>query len=224
MKDRFKEYTSDSQLIQELFQIRQEENQSVTSFYEHVIRKYRKARKFITEQQVITVLQTGVKNSLKEHLIRNEKGIQKPDEWLKIAREEESIQKRLQQRNNLCSDTTAQPVFEPALPTAAIPSRLTIRPSHQNSQEARDGGQHRQRQPRQFGENQLYQKTNKHQNYKQHRENYMAKSTNKAHSCLICNRKNHLTTQCYFKKENGCYKCGQSNHRIRDCPKRHFFE
>jgi hypothetical protein len=32
MKDRFKEYTSDSQLIQELFQIRQEENQSVTSY------------------------------------------------------------------------------------------------------------------------------------------------------------------------------------------------
>ncbi|CAF5118525.1 unnamed protein product, partial [Rotaria magnacalcarata] len=69
------------QLLQEFVHIHQEENQSVTSFYEHVIRKYRKARQCITEQQVITVLQTGVKNSLKEYLIRNEKDITKPDEW-----------------------------------------------------------------------------------------------------------------------------------------------
>ncbi|CAF4067639.1 unnamed protein product [Rotaria magnacalcarata] len=80
LRDRFKEFTSDSQLLQEFVHIHQEENQSVTSFYEHVIRKYRKARQCITEQQVITVLQTGVKNSLREYLIRKEKDITKPDE------------------------------------------------------------------------------------------------------------------------------------------------
>ncbi|CAM4752586.1 unnamed protein product [Rotaria magnacalcarata] len=98
LRDRFKEFTSDSQLLQEFVHIHQEENQSVTSFYEHVIRKYRKARQCITEQQVITVLQTGVKNSLKEYLIRNEKDITKPDEWLQYARQEEYIQKRIQQQ------------------------------------------------------------------------------------------------------------------------------
>jgi hypothetical protein len=30
--------------------------------------------------------------------------------------------------------------------------------------------------------------------------------------------------KCFYKKENGCFKCGQSNHRLRDCPQRHFFE
>ncbi|CAF4768231.1 unnamed protein product [Rotaria sp. Silwood2] len=65
LRDRFKEFTSDSQLMQEFFNIHQEENQSVISFYENVIRKYRKSQQFITEQQVITVLQNGVKNSLK---------------------------------------------------------------------------------------------------------------------------------------------------------------
>jgi len=42
--------------------------------------------------------------------------------------------------------------------------------------------------------------------------------------CWICNRQNHLTAKCFYKKNNGCYKCGQSNHQIRDCPQRHFFQ
>ncbi|CAM4849420.1 unnamed protein product [Rotaria magnacalcarata] len=80
LRNRFKEFTSNSQLMQEFVHIHQEENQSVTSFYQYVIRKYGKAQQCITEQQVITVLQTGVKNSLKEYLIRKEKDITKPDE------------------------------------------------------------------------------------------------------------------------------------------------
>jgi hypothetical protein len=71
--------------MQEFFQMQQEENQSITSFYENVILKYKKASKFIPEQQVITVLQTGVKNSLKEYLIRNEKDINSPNEWLQLT-------------------------------------------------------------------------------------------------------------------------------------------
>ncbi|CAF2947854.1 unnamed protein product, partial [Rotaria sp. Silwood2] len=99
----------------------QEANQSVISFYENVIRKYRKARQFITEQQVITVLQTGVKDSLEEHLIRNEQDIKKPEEWLQFAREEEYIQKRIQQQSNsLYSETKNKIFFESILPTATI--------------------------------------------------------------------------------------------------------
>ncbi|CAF4472894.1 unnamed protein product [Rotaria socialis] len=134
LRDRFKEFTSGSQLMQEFFQLYQDENQSITSFYESVIRKYRKARQFITEQQVITVLQSGVKLSLKEYLIRNEKDIRKPEEWLQIAREEEYIKNRIQQqRNNFYYETKKQPFFESTLPSATIQSRpLNIRlPSRQ---------------------------------------------------------------------------------------------
>ena len=52
-----------------------------------------------------------MKNSLKEHLIRNEKDITKPDEWLQYAREEEYIQKRIQQQRN---------AFYPETTTATI--------------------------------------------------------------------------------------------------------
>ncbi|CAF2519534.1 unnamed protein product [Rotaria sp. Silwood2] len=47
LRDQFKEFTSDSQLMQAFFYIRQEENQSVISFYENVMGKYRKSRQFI---------------------------------------------------------------------------------------------------------------------------------------------------------------------------------
>jgi hypothetical protein len=223
LKDRFTEFTSDSQLLQEFFQIHQDENQPVTSFYENVIRKYRKSKDFITEQHVITVLQTGVKNSLKEHLIRNEKDIEKPDEWLQIAREEEYIQKRIQQqRHALYLETTKQPFFEPMLPAASVQPRTSnIQSLNQYSHTARNNNQ---TQSYQLRNNSTYKKQNNHYNRSQNHENYLTKKMQSPDSCLICNRKNHSTNECFYKKENGCFKCGQSNHRIRDCPSSHFFE
>ena len=227
LKDRFQEFTSDSQLMQEFFQIQQEENQSVTSFYENVIRKYRKARQVITEQQVITVLQTGVKNSLKEHLIRNEKEITKPDKWLQFAREEEYIQKRIQQqqRHGFNSEPTKQPFFEPMVPTATIQHRPLNTPlSGGYALMPRNYNQKQHQQLHNFGKNGTYQKQNNYQNAKQRQYNYFEKKTQPADPCLICNRTNHSTIKCFYKKEDGCFKCGQSNHRIHDCPERHFFE
>ena len=226
LRDRFTEFTLDSHMMQEFFQLKQEENQSITSFYENVIRKYRKAKKFITEQQVITVLQTGVKNSLKEHLIRHEKDITKPDEWLKIAKEEEYIQKRIyQQRHGMHQETSSKPFFESMVSTATIqhkPSNIQSINYH-----ARTPRQYHQKQYQQIPpplNNRPSQQQNYHQNLKQSRQNDPEKKTQQSDSCLICNRKNHPTTKCFYKKDNGCFKCGQSNHRIRDCPQQHFFE
>lgn len=226
LRNRFKEFIPDSQLMREFFQIQQEENQSVISFYEHVIRKYKKAKKFITEQQVITVLQAGVKNSLKEHLIRNEKEIKKPDEWLQLAREEEYIQKLIQQEHNgLSAAKTKQPYFESILPTTTIQPRPSNAQSlNQYAYISRNYNKKQHQRPHKLGNNRTYQKQNNRQNIEQNREIYVAKKMQQTNSCLICNRKNHSTSKCFYKKENGCYRCGQSNHQIRDCPQRHFFE
>ena len=226
LRDRFTEFTSDSHMMQEFFLLKQEENQSITSFYENVIRKYRKTKKLITEQQVITVLQTGVKSSLKEHLIRYEKDITKPDEWLKIAKEEEYIQKRIyQQRLTAHQETAGKPFFEPMLSTATIqhkPSNIQSSSYHERTPRHYHQTQYQQIRP--LINNRPSQQQNYHQNLNQSRQNYPEKKIQKSDSCLICNRKNHPTTKCFYKKDNGCFKCGQSNHRIRDCPQQHFFE
>jgi len=218
LRNRFKKFTSDSELMQEFFQIQQEENQSITSFYENVIRKYRKAKKFITEKQVITVLQNGVRNSLKEHLIRNEKCISKSEEWLQIAREEEYIQQRLQQQHNDFYSEVTEPFFECMLPTAIIQSK----PSNTRLTNTQTSTSHHNQK--------THQRPNKlvtnHQNNNQqvtHTRTKLPDQKIQTGRCLICNRQNHSTTKCFYKKNNGCYKCGQSNHRIHDCPQRHFF-
>ncbi|CAF1384265.1 unnamed protein product [Didymodactylos carnosus] len=42
--------------------------------------------------------------------------------------------------------------------------------------------------------------------------------TRQSNPCSICQRNNHRTIHCYYKKSDGCFKCRQSDHRIRDCP------
>lgn len=196
LKERFKEPTSDSQLMKEFFELHQEEHQSVSSFYEMVMRKHRKASKFITERQLITVLQNGVKNSLKEHLIRKEKEINSPDKWLELAREEDHVQKRLQQR----SEEAKHEKFNTMLPMATI----NLQPSKSNDE---------QKQYQRNG-----QSSNNRSKYQQQKNNQPTKK------CLLCNRTNHWTSQCFHKQETGCFRCGQEDHRIRYCPHTSFFE
>ena len=220
LRERFTEFTSDGEVMQEFFQIQQEENQSITSFYEIVTRKYRKAKNFITEPQLITVLQAGAKNSLKEYLIRNEKDIETPDDWLQLAREEEYIQKRIQQqRNGFYAEPAQQPFFAPPLPTLTIQPKSTNRPPLQRAHGTRYDGQHQQHRQIKPG----YTRTQLTPN-NQNRRPYVGNKTRNNNSCLICKRNNHPTNKCYYKKEKGCFKCGQLDHQIRDCPQRHFFE
>ncbi len=87
----------------------------------------------ITKQQVLIVLQSGAKQSLKEQLIQKEKDIDKPDKWLYLAKEEEHVQKQIQQqRNGSYFGTTTKPFFEPMMTTTVQSLRSNIRPYNQH--------------------------------------------------------------------------------------------
>ncbi|CAF4068596.1 unnamed protein product, partial [Rotaria sordida] len=174
LRNRFKEFTSNSQLMQEFFQLQQEDNASIISFYENVIRKYRKFRQFITEQQVIMVLQNGVKNSLKEYLIRNEEEIKKPEEWLQFAREEEYIQKRIQQKINIPHHGPKNSTFfERTLPTATIqPTSTNVNLSNQQPLTSRHYYKKQHQQQSTSTNNRTYSKQSNHLNLQYNQKDY----------------------------------------------------
>ena len=130
-----------------------------------------------------------------------------PEEWLKFAKEEESIQRRIQQqRNNSHAEPTKQPnlnqYYQQQLfnHDQLIDFHVNIRIQHHNPNQY----QHRQQH---INQNIIEHTKIQNQLIK------VGKKEQKMDSCLICNRKNHPTSKCYYKKENGCFKCGQSNHQ-----------
>ncbi|CAF1541480.1 unnamed protein product, partial [Adineta ricciae] len=210
LHNRFRTSASIGQLIQEFFQLRQEEEQSVTSFYDMVMRKYRQLGKSITENQIITVLQAGVKRSLKEHLFRNEVNMSRPDEWLIWARDEERVQRRIQQRITPPRAETRKPYFEPTLSTAAIQQQSSANPP---------SGNHTRRSYRRYenrthtgGNTRAYEHDSRNQNNNQYQrqQTNSKQATRKPRPCLVCNRTNHSTMECFHKKKDGCFRCGQS--------------
>ncbi|CAF5167639.1 unnamed protein product, partial [Rotaria magnacalcarata] len=130
-----------------------------------------------------------------------------------------------QQRNNFYSETTNQPFFEPMLQTATIQSRLlNAKPLGQQPTTSHHYYEKQHQHTSKFNKNRTNEKQIQHLTIKSSRPSYPETEMHRSDSCLICNRKNHSTMNCFYKKNNGCFKCGQSNHRIRDCPEQHFFE
>ncbi|CAF5142711.1 unnamed protein product, partial [Rotaria sp. Silwood1] len=119
------------------------------------------------------------------------------------------------------------PFFERALPTATIQRTLTNAHSlNQQQYTPRDyyKKQHQHQQQSTTINNRTYSKQNNHSTPQHNRKDYPENKTQQLNPCLICNKTNHTTTKCFYKKNNSCFKCGQSNHQIRDCPQQHFFE
>ncbi|CAF1610950.1 unnamed protein product, partial [Adineta ricciae] len=203
LHNRFQTSASIGQLIQEFFQLRQEEEQSVTSFYDTVMRKYRQIGKSITENQIITVLQAGVKRSLKEHLFRNEVNMSRPDEWLIWARDEERVQRRIQQRITPPRAETRTPYFEPTLSTAAIQQKPSANPPSDNH--TRRPYHRYQNRTYMGGNTRAYQYDSRNQNDNQHQrqQTNSTQVARKPRPCLVCNRTNHSTMECFHKKKDG---------------------
>ena len=103
LRNRFKKYTTNCQLWHDFFRTRQAKNQSVIAFYENVIKKYRKGKRCITEEQLISVLQTGVKKSLRVHLTRKGKDITNQKSY-KSESNRKTMIRRLNLRNNHSSN------------------------------------------------------------------------------------------------------------------------
>ena len=143
---------------------------------------------------IVDYLQDGVRDDLQIHIKRRLKTVAEestPAMFLKIARDEEELQREI--------SFSSMPAHFPSPYFASV----TVA-AHASSIGNNNSSQ--------SGRSQLCLSTD-------FPSASRARITNgRFRPCLICHRSTHRTIDCYSKKTDGCFKCGDTNHVIRNSP------
>ena len=245
--ERFTTSDLSSRIFEQLKECQQKSDETITSYYDAVIKLCREYDLNMPQKMMISWLENGVKDSLRTQIKRQMKSLSESarttQAFLKIAKDEEE----LQETHRLTSEPTTSyaPYFVNTVSTTLTgtentrsdvsihtPSSRTTRHRELNT----DYHQYRppnasQRPPRthlpasQKNSFEPKPQSSAFRGYQQTSQlgygkppNSLNIGTRQFKYCSICQRNNHYTRDCYYKKQYGCYKCGQSDHRIRDCP------
>jgi hypothetical protein len=190
----------------------------------------------MSQKMMIAWLQNGMKDSLKTQIKRQMKLLSEParttQAFLKIAKDEQE----LQEENLPESEPTSSyaPYFANAVSTMLQQtkneppntlyhryhtSKTTPYRSNTPYQQQRNVNSSQQRSIASQPKPSAFQR-NKQQMHVENDISFNSLNLNarKVNPCLICHQNNHRTIDCYYKKSSGCFKSGQSDHRVRDCP------
>lgn len=240
--ERFTSSDSTSRTFEQLKQRKQRPDESITSYFDDIIKLCHDYDPGMSHKLMISWLENGINESLKIPIKRQMKVLAESARttkaFLKIAKDEEELQENASDKHestssfvpyftNTVSTTLPQPNNSISnLPNyARTTTRITTHPpmniQHQQQQQSSRNyypttGQRSfpgRQQPFPFRQD-LHQAKMEYT-----KPSYRPKMNNgEFDPCAICRKKNHRTIDCYQKKEAGCYKCGQSDHRVRDCP------
>jgi hypothetical protein len=241
--ERFTTSDPSSKIFEQLKERKQKPEETITSYYDAIIKLCHEYDPSMSQKMMISWLENGVKDSLKLHIKRQMKSLPETarttQAFLKIAKDEQELQEVVVPT----SDTTTSyvPYFSNTVSTTLHetenthpntrkhphPLRTTTSAHQQQGKfnvQQRTTSRTRSSLPQQnsftFKPNTSTSRRNtqyiQSQNYTS--SNSPNVGTRQFKPCSICKRNNHRTSDCYYKKPNGCYKCGQSDHHIRDCP------
>lgn len=239
--ERFTSSDSTSRTFEQLKQRKQQTNESITSYYDDVIKLCQEYDSTMSQRLMISWLENGINESLKIPVKRQMKTLlesaRTTQAFLKIAKDEEELQENssIQPEStssvvpyftNTVSTTLQRPEdreFNPSKYAGAnVQATKQQRPNIEYQKRPspnyhRTTDQRSERDRRQFFSSRPDDSMTE---VKRSKSYYRSTMDNRQFDpCFICRKKNHRTIDCYQKKENGCYKCGQSDHRVRDCPK-----
>ena len=182
----------------------QQPDESLASFYDAVIDLCIQVDPNMPMYMIIDYLQDGVRDDLKIHIKRRLRNLATdvitPALFLKIARDEEELQKEVSPPSGASSHS--HPYFSNVV--AATRARQDTLTDHRTPPSYSSNRRFAPRTPAFTSNRSSY--SNSSMSQQQYRP------------CLICNRSNHRTIDCFHKQSSGCFKCGNSNHPIRDCP------
>ena len=182
---------------------KQQPGEPLLSYYDDVVDLCKQVDSDMPLHMIVDYLQDGLRDELKVHVKRHMKIFtvdSTPAIFLKIARTEEELQHEISSAHQ-SSVVSAPPYFAhltTATSTSAGPPQTSARPSDASNIRS-------SRTP-------LYSRSS---NSSQLRP-LMPKR--QYQPCLICDRSNHRTIDCYSKQPSGCYKCGAPDHNVRQCP------
>ena len=238
--ERFTSSDLTSRTFEQLKQRKQQPNESITSYYDDIIKLCHEYDSGMSQRMMISWLENGINESLKIPVKRQMKTLPElartTKAFLKIAKDEEELQESASTK--LDSTSSYVPYFTNTVSTTLMrpENRASNQPNYdrppiQPTTDRRSNSQHQQSSSRNYhcttdqrsspNERKRFSyrpdySTSRTQGTK---PSYRSNMTNrKFNRCIICGKENHRTIDCYQKKETGCYKCGQSDHRVRDCP------
>ena len=192
--ERFK--PSSSALKTQLKARRQQPGETLLTFYDDIIDLCQQVDSNMPLHLIIDFLQDGVRDDLKIHIKRRLRTLPDPitpAAFLRIARDEEELQK--ESFSNTASSSFTQPYFPQINATTRTSSSTSPRFARFESPAVQSSS------------------------FTPHpsRTRFSA-AAQSFRPCLICHKSNHRTIDCYQKKSTGCFKCGDSQHTVRNCP------
>jgi hypothetical protein len=174
---------------------RQQPGESLSNFYDANIELCQQIDRQMPMYMIIDYLVDGVRDNLRIHVKRRLASTTAPlnaSLFLSIARAEEELQNDLSLLPPPSS--FSQPYFEQVAATTYRPSPTYQSPRDRPAAPASDN-----RSPRSYNQDRFHSG----QTYR---------------PCLVCARSTHRTIDCPRKQLNGCFKCGNRGHPVRDCP------
>lgn len=230
-RNRYVSSTTTSKKFEQLKQRRQKPDELIINYCDEIINLCSEIDPKMSDLTIIQYLLSGLNPNVRKELSRRESAMNSLDEFLKYVKLEQDLNDTFEKFGEMSIDSQ-QPQFDfshipNSTTTAAIDTRQynyqhtnrsyrpTQRAFNQSSDSRRNSNTNRTDQSRTMS--QATGRTPSTQTWRSQRYTTpQGKTTRKELECKVCDRKNHRTIDCHYKKPFGCFKCGQ-DHMIRDC-------
>ena len=222
--------TATSKKCEQLKQRRQKPEEPIIHYCDEIINLCREIDSKMSDLTIIQYLLSGFNTNVRKELSRRELAMNSLDEFLKYAKIEQDLNDTFDKLRAISIDQ--QPQFDFSLPlhtttTATINTREhDLRNDNRNYQgkqlfNRQSSDSERNLNTRRVGPTQpsfnSTRRTFSRRNWQDKKPLTPQANTSQQNlGCKICDRTNHRTIDCFYKKKSGCFKCGE-DHMIRDC-------
>ena len=216
-----------------LKQRKQLHDEPITSYFDDIINLCREIDPHMSEHIIIQHLTSGINPDFQKELLRRESSIHTIKEFLKYAKIEQDLHDTFEKSRHSSHEPQQSYFNGNHSSTPSFTATVDKPKQHYHFMKQNDSRLYPTSTQSSVSRwNSIPQSGNRSITIpnKQIRDNvqqFTFKKTqindrqtlqNKFTNCKICNRTNHRTIDCFYKHTTGCFKCGQPNHTIRDCP------